>query len=236
ERLQLQAEFRRLDGLIGALLGSRPSNRLSSAQALAPAQGAPYDSQRLALFEQVATQLRSFPFADIVEPAQRGSEPDMFACVGSHFSNYIEGTTFTVEEAEQIVFEGRVFVERKEDSHDIKATFEAAQRDSFYRFVPRDEQSFLLWLTQVNELVMQARPGKKPGLWKDKLNQAGNTLFTLPELVPETLAPAWPLFSTLTPPIQKALLAMVVVSETHPFSDGNGRTARLLMNCFLSEK
>ncbi len=29
---------------------------------------------------------------------------------------------------------------------------------------------------------------------------------------------------------------MVVVSETHPFTDGNGRTARLLMNCFLSEK
>jgi len=35
-------------------------------------------------------------------------------------------------------------------------------------------------------------------------------------------------------PLQRALLAMFVVSEVHPFQDGNGRTARLLMNSFLS--
>ena len=28
---------------------------------------------------------------------------------------------------------------------------------------------------------------------------------------------------------------MLVVSETHPFADGNGRTSRLLMNAYLSE-
>ena len=34
--------------------------------------------------------------------------------------------------------------------------------------------------------------------------------------------------------MQRVLLAMFVVSEVHPFQDGNGRTARLLMNSFLS--
>jgi fido (protein-threonine AMPylation protein) len=29
-------------------------------------------------------------------------------------------------------------------------------------------------------------------------------------------------------------MAMFVVAETHPFTDGNGRTARLIMNSYLS--
>lgn len=47
---------------------------------------------------------------------------------------------------------------------------------------------------------------------------------------------AWPLFGTLEHPMQKARLAMFIVTETHPFTDGNGRTARLLMNCFLLQQ
>ena len=39
----------------------------------------------------------------------------------------------------------------------------------------------------------------------------------------------------LKQPMQRALFAMFVVSETHPFTDGNGRTSRLLMNAFLSQ-
>jgi Fic family protein len=40
----------------------------------------------------------------------------------------------------------------------------------------------------------------------------------------------------LEQPMQRALFAMFVVSETHPFTDGNGRTSRLLMNAFLSQR
>lgn len=29
-------------------------------------------------------------------------------------------------------------------------------------------------------------------------------------------------------------MTMFVISEVHPFKDGNGRTARLAMNCVLS--
>ena len=31
-------------------------------------------------------------------------------------------------------------------------------------------------------------------------------------------------------------MVMFVVAEVHPFSDGNGRTARLAMNCMLSAR
>jgi len=234
ERLKMQSEFKELDAIIGALLGTRRA-RLSSAQALARAQGRPYDAERLTLFERVATQLKNFPFADIAEPARAGHARDLFAFVESYFSNYIEGTTFTVDEADEIIFAGKIIALRAEDSHDIKATFEAAQRDPFYSEAPINEDSFLTWLQRANAEVMRARANQAPGQWKTAPNQAGNTFFVLPELVPATLRKAWPLFGIMDHPMAKALLAMFVVAEVHPFADGNGRTARLLMNCILSK-
>jgi hypothetical protein len=234
ERLDMMTEYGRLTKVIGALLGSRPVNVLSSALAVARARGVPYDPERLSLFERVIAQLRAFPFAPLTEPATAGSAREMFAFVESYFSNYIEGTTFTVEEAEDIVFRNKVIPLRSEDSHDVKGTFDAALRDPFYSKPPLDEEHFIGWLRDVNKKVMGARPHKEPGQWKQKANQAGSTLFVMPELVEGTLRKVWPLMGTLELPMQRALMAMFIVSEVHPFTDGNGRTARLLMNCYLS--
>ncbi|MBV8033618.1 Fic family protein [Roseateles sp.] len=235
ERLGLTAEFKVLDGLIGAMLGTHPAKVLGSRQALARAHGLPYDPQRIELFEKIAAQLRGQSFSDIPEPALRGAPRDMFAFVESYFSNYIEGTTFTVEEAQDIVFNGRIIPNRSEDSHDIKGTFDAALRDPFYSQPPATADDFLTWLQQANAMVMLARKNRSPGQWKVEANQAGSTIFVLPELVPETLRKAWSMMPLLEHPIQRALFAMFVVSETHPFTDGNGRTSRLLMNAFLSQ-
>lgn len=235
-RLDMDAEFKLLDGLIGALLGTHPAGLLRSRQALARAHGLPYDPQRVELFEKVAAQLRNHPFPDVPEPARKGPAREMFAFVESYFSNYIEGTTFTVEEAEDIVFHGKIIPLRFEDSHDIKGTFDAALRDPLYSQPPRSSDDFLAWLRRANAAVMQARKDRNPGEWKTDANQAGNTLFVLPELVPETLRRAWNLLPLLDHAMQRALFAMFVVSETHPFADGNGRTSRLLMNAFLSEQ
>jgi len=42
------------------------------------------------------------------------------------------------------------------------------------------------------------------------------------------------IMSAATPP-NRAALAMFVVTEVHPFTDGNGRTARVAMNHFLTQ-
>ncbi len=236
ERLSMESELKELDSLVGALMGTRPAKRLRTEVALARASGRPYDAERLSLFEAAAGQLRGYPFADLEEPARAGAARDLFAFVESYFSNYIEGTTFTVEEAEGIVFHGRVVPGRADDSHDVLGTFEAAQRDPFYSVAPDTDDAFLAWLRAANLQVMRARRDKRPGEWKEAPNQAGNTLFVLPDLVPGTLLKAWPLVATLGHPMQQALLAMFIVSEVHPFTDGNGRTARLLMNCMLSRR
>ena len=234
-RLNLAAEFTAFDRLIGAMLGTRSFRALRSRVALARAHGLPYDPARVELFEKLAAQLRTQDFKDVPEPARKGAPREMFAFVESYFSNYIEGTTFTVAEAEDIVFHGRIIPNRAEDSHDIKGTFDAALRDPFYSQPPDTGDDFLVWLQRANGLVMQARSDKYPGDWKNDANQAGSTLFVLPELVPETLRQAWTMMPLLEQPMQRALFAMFVVSETHPFTDGNGRTSRLLMNAFLSQ-
>lgn len=66
------------------------------------------------------------------------------------------------------------------------------------------------------------------------MNQAGSTLFVMPELVPGTLREGFARIQALADPLARSLMTMFVVTEVHPFVDGNGRTARLAMNAVLS--
>ena len=235
DTLDLAAEFARLDGIAGALLGTRAAKNLSARQALARAAGRPYDPGRLELFDALFSVLNREIFAAVADPAPAGVARENFAFFESYFSNYIEGTTFTVAEAESIVFGGRIIENRSADSHDILGTFAAATRSPWRDRPAKDADGFLAWLKSVNAQVMQQRPDKKPGEWKDLVNQAGATVFVLPELVPGTLREAFERIQALVDPLGRALMTMFVVSEVHPFIDGNGRTARLAMNCVLSE-
>jgi Fic family protein len=60
-------------------------------------------------------------------------------------------------------------------------------------------------------------------------------VFVTPELVVGTLEKGYELIMSAATPANRAALAMFVVAEAHPFTDGNGRTARLAMNLFLTE-
>ena len=62
----------------------------------------------------------------IEDPAPAGVAREDFAFFEAYFSNYMEGTAFEVEEAESIIFEGKIIENRDEDSHDILGTFQAA--------------------------------------------------------------------------------------------------------------
>jgi hypothetical protein len=93
-----------------------------------------------------------------------------------------------------------------------------------------------VWLQNVNALVMQSRADKKPGEWKEKANQAGGTYLVVPELVVGSLRQGFERVHALPQPLAQAIMIMFVVTEVHPFTDGNGRTARLAMNCMLSAR
>ncbi len=229
-----EKEFKRLDGIMGAMLGTHQTKKLFGKQALARAAGRPYDPDRLTLFDNLLGSLQKAALPELQATAQAGSARDTFAFYESYFSNYIEGTTFLVSEAEQIVFDGQLIPNRTQDSHDILGTFQAAMQSPWRDKPPESADDFLLWLKNVNALVMSSRPDKNPGDWKSLDNQAGSTLFVAHPLVPGTLREGFDRIQALGNPVARALMAMFVVSEVHPFTDGNGRTARLIMNCMLS--
>jgi hypothetical protein len=81
---------------------------------------------------------------------------------------------------------------------------------------------------------MRQRPEGMPGQFKTQTNRAGNTLFVAPRLVRGTLIEASKILPTVPVGLARALFAMFMVSEIHPFTDGNGRLARLVMNAELS--
>jgi Fic family protein len=82
-------------------------------------------------------------------------------------------------------------------------------------------------------VLLAGRPDFEPGIFKTKKNRAGNTEFVEPSLVEGTLRFGFKLYTALADPMAKAIYMMFICSEVHPFNDGNGRIARIMMNAEL---
>jgi len=80
---------------------------------------------------------------------------------------------------------------------------------------------------------LSKRPDKRPGEFKEKPNQSGDTLFVSPEMVEGTLVQGFEIYSTVPVGIKRALFMHFIIAECHPFEDGNGRMARIMMNAEL---
>ncbi|MGH7272645.1 MAG: Fic family protein [Polyangiaceae bacterium] len=81
--------------------------------------------------------------------------------------------------------------------------------------------------------VMEGRPDKSPGRFKTIKNQAGIKVFVAPDQLSCTLARGFELLTSLSDSFHRAVFMMFLVSEVHPFVDGNGRVARIMMNAEL---
>jgi hypothetical protein len=231
EPLGMQEEFRELDGIIGALLGTRDV-RLSARAALARAAGRPYDDARVSMSQILAGELQSNPL--LVPPVDPLSDGRLQAFIESYFSNYIEGTEFELEEAHEIVVHGRPLQYREDDSHDILGTYQAILTSKADPAIPQRFEEFVSSLQDWNRRVIESRSAKRPGEFKSEGNRAGNTLFVAPDLVLGTLEKGYEMIMSATTPGNRAALAAFVVAEVHPFADGNGRTSRLALNLFLT--
>jgi fido (protein-threonine AMPylation protein) len=228
--LGAESQFEELDRLIGALLGTRDAP-LQTAAARARKAGLGYDADRLALLETLRCELAAQVFATRPEPP----DPErLFAFFEGYFSNWIEGTVFEVQEAEQIVFEGHIPTQRPADAHDVQGTFEAITDARLRASPPANADELEEYLRTAHRLVMGGHPETAPGQYKEQSNRAGMTVFVRPELVRGTLREGFALLDTLQEGLARAIFAMFLVAEVHPFTDGNGRVARLLMNAELS--
>ncbi len=230
--LDLTAEFERLDRIIGALQGTR-SGKLLTQQGRARAAGNAFDSDRLELFSRLHEHLRSL--APIVRMAPPHDAPQLrhLPFFEAYFSNFIEGTEFQINEAARIVYENAVPHDRPADAHDISGTYAIVNDRDFLTKTPRNSDEFLDLLRARHAALMELRPEKRPGQFKELANRAGATDFTHPSLVEGTLRQGFELYRSLETAFERATYLMFLVTEVHPFDDGNGRIARIMMNAEL---
>ncbi len=227
-RLGLEKEYKILNGLIGSLLGTR-NIPMTASIAIARTQGLPYDPKRLDLFQKLYESL-----ANISTPLRKiGCSGPALPFFEAYFSNFIEGTEFRVEEAAEIVFKGKIPKNRPEDAHDILGTYQITSDNKEMKKCPKNDQEFLTILKRRHAFLMQGRPEVRPGEFKTIINQAGSTLFVAPDLVEGTLRKGFQWLQGLNTPFQRAVFIMFLVAEVHPFTDGNGRCARIMMNAEL---
>jgi Fic family protein len=230
QKLGMNEEFQRLDRIISALLSTHPSRILTSPAATARAFGHPYDPSRIELFEILFQELSQSEYRRLEEKnlSQKGFRN--FAFFESYFSNYIEGTQFEIEDAKTIISTQKPLPARNEDSHDILGTFRIVSNRKEMATVPDSPDELLEILRYRHSIVLSARRNKNPGSFKHENNFAGTTSFVDKDLVRGTLIRGLDYYKALRQAFTRAAYMMFMISEVHPFLDGNGRVARIMMN------
>jgi Fic/DOC family len=220
---------RRLTAVLGSASGDTPvSQRLQARLA-----GHPYDEHRIQVLSSLVTTLNRTAPEPVPElgPATRWQ---WLAFFEAYFSNFIEGTEFGVEEARSIAVDGFVPAERPADAHDVAATYRLVSDPTIRSRVPATGDELLDLLREQHAILLAARQDKRPGLFKSKPNYAGGYEFVAPQLLEGTLKRGFAVLDPLTDPFQRAVALMFLITESHPFDDGNGRIARAFSNAALT--
>jgi Fic/DOC family len=228
--LDAEREMATLDDLIGAILGTRDT-QLATPAARAAHAGLGLDPRRIELFETLQAALLRDPLEG------RAEQPDSLpalAFIEAYFSNWIEGTEFALREAEKIVFRRAVPKKRAEDAHDVLGTFDVVNDPAKRQRLPDGPDDLLDLLRAHHAQMLERRPQADPGAFKTLVNRAGATTFVHPDLVVGTLVEGYRHYEALPAGLSRAIFIMFLIAEVHPFTDGNGRVARVLMNAELS--
>lgn len=232
--LGLEKEFAKLNGLIGAVLATREDGKLKTREGRLVAKGTPFDPERIERFGILASRLRSETLPRRGAIATEEPARSNFAFLESYFSNYVEGTEFAIEEAKEIALEGRIVENRPKDSHDVLGVFRLALQSPWRETVPPLGADFPKELAARHAVMMEKRPEANPGEFKLEPNRAGGTWFVDPARVRGTLIEGSDLARSVPEGLPRAIYLAFLISEVHPFSDGNGRLSRLVMNAELS--
>lgn len=228
--LKLERAFQKLNPLISAIMGSKPGYPVKSPVAKGRVAEQPYDAIRTSRFDVLLNALRSTPLKENREIYNGPEHIKNKAFFEAYFSNYIEGTTFEIEEAEEIVFDHKIPEKRPKDAHDILGTYELVSDLTEMRKTPTSAGELLDLLIRRHMVLMKNRPEAQPGEFKDRPNRAGDSRFVLPDEVEGTLAQGFLRYEQVPEGLARAIFIMFLVAEVHPFVDGNGRIARVMMN------
>jgi hypothetical protein len=218
-----------LSRMVGVALGTQRSDTPSKALAARQAR-LPYDHDRVEQFDRLVVALRKSapqnrPVLD--DSAEHYKHLPFYE---AYFSNFIEGTEFTVEDAIAIIYDGAQIPGRSEDSHDLLGTYRVVNDLNEMKTGATSAAEFVELLRARHAIIMAGRPDRNPGMFKMANNRAGDTHFVDHGLVAGTLSAGWERLDELDTAFERAAYTTFLVSEVHPFDDGNGRAARVMMN------
>jgi len=226
-------ELADVDQLFDQLGGVEPVRRDAGEMFQAFVSGTPWDERRLELFDEASAGLARLP-AEVPKHLLASEPVGELPFYEAYFSNYIEGTVFTLHEARKIIESQQPPADRPADGHDILGTHRCVVDPVGRATTSVDPDELIAFLQARHQTILAGRPDQGPGKWKTTPNQVGMYQFVDPDLVDGTLRKGLTAMDRLPPGFARALYVMLVVSEVHPFSDGNGRVARVMMNAELS--
>jgi hypothetical protein len=234
QELGLEKSYVRLDTIIGGLMGTRKAT-LQSAIGVARSKGLPIDSNRMDQFQVLFQCLNEWPATPRPDAELFGVPFQNIAFFDAYFSNYIEGTEFEVDEAKEIALQAKIPSKRPADGHDILGTFQVASDTTrmFTKISRLPTDTFIDLIKSWHSVIMRGRPDKRPGEFKEESNRAGTTVFVSPERTEGTLRHGFEVGRAIVSPFGRAVFLMYLMSEVHPFDDGNGRITRAVVNAEL---
>ncbi len=223
-----------VERLFDQVSGRLPPRPQAGPLLVALTQGRAWDERRVVMFDHAARDAARLDPSLIPEWLPPPETPGELPFYESYFSNYIEGTEFTIDEARRIVETQRPPPARPADGQDILGTYHCVS-DPIGRSATSDDPDELVgYLIDRHRTILAGRPDQEPGSWKTEANRVGAYDFVAPEQVEGTLRKGLALVCHIPAGIGRALFMMFVVLEVHPFGDGNGRVARVMLNAELS--
>lgn len=233
-KLRRRGAFERLNAIMRAAQATGPATGLRTRELVARASGRPIDPVRLPRIEALARFLADLAPDPMPDSPSMAPRRQLLPFYEAYFSNYIEGTEFTFDEAAGIVFDGQIPSQRPQDAHDVFSTYRLVSDPSWLARTASSPEEFVEQLQRRHEILMAARPDKDPGRFRKIAVHAGGTPFSPWEQVEGTLLAGFEAGAALSDPFARALFVHFLVAEVHPFADGNGRSARMVMNAELS--
>ncbi|MFQ6112179.1 MAG: Fic family protein, partial [Nitrospinota bacterium] len=181
-----------------------------------------------------------------LDPGRAAAVREKFRLEWTYHSNAIEGNTLTLSETRFMLLEGITVGKGKPLSDYIEAVDHAEAIDYLEEVIRGKKDITEGFIRELHGFLFKGQPKDKkdevkPGKYKDRDNHVilpdGSIHFFTPHLkVPEEMGAMMRWYEEEGPGLHAIELASLLHHRfvaIHPFNDGNGRTARLLMNLIL---
>ncbi|MCP5464963.1 MAG: Fic family protein [Deltaproteobacteria bacterium] len=164
---------------------------------------------------------------------------DWFRVELTYTSNAIEGNTLTRQETALVVEKGLTVGGKTLQEH-LEATNHAKAFDWLIGFIKNEDAEVTQkQILEIHKIILHGIDEQNAGFYRSVPVRISGSRVILPNplKVPKLMEEFsdW-LSSTRMTIVKRAALAHYKLVSIHPFIDGNGRTARLLMNLILMQK